>query len=65
MSVILRSRLDLRGSAPMDRVEEHRCASENVNGRNPHLAERLIKPNLHLVGTNEEAFHRSHVSHHR
>lgn len=49
MSVILRSRLDLRGSAPMDRVQEHRCASEYVKGRDPHLAERLIKANLRLV----------------
>jgi RNA polymerase sigma-32 factor len=49
MSVKLRSRLDMRGSAPIDAAEENRCASEYVKGRDPRLAERLVKANLRLV----------------
>ncbi len=49
MSVKLRNRLDMRGSAPIDAAEENRCASEYVKGRDPRLAERLVKANLRLV----------------
>lgn len=49
MSVKLRDRLDMRGSAPIDAAEESRCASEYVKGRDPRLAERLVKANLRLV----------------
>jgi len=33
----------------MNRAEEHRCASEYVKGRDPLLAQRLVKANLRLV----------------
>jgi RNA polymerase sigma-32 factor len=49
MSVNLRNRLDMRGSAPIDAAEENRCATEYVKGRDPLLAERLVKANLRLV----------------
>jgi len=49
MSVNLRNRLDMRGSAPIDATEEHRCASEYVKGRNPLFAARLVTANLRLV----------------
>lgn len=49
MSVNLRNRLDMRGSAPIDAAEENQCASEYVKGRDPRLAERLVKANLRLV----------------
>lgn len=39
----------MRGSAPIDAAEEHRCASEYVKSRDPRLAERLVKANLRLV----------------
>jgi len=51
MSATLRSHLDTRGSAPMDRAEEKRCASEYVTGRDPLLAGRLVRANLRLVVT--------------
>ncbi len=49
MSVNLRDRLDMRGSAPIDAAEENRCATAYVKGRDPLLAARLIKANLRLV----------------
>ena len=48
MSVNLRNRLDMRGTAPMDAAEENRCATEYVKSRDPLLAERLVKANLRL-----------------
>ena len=49
MSVNLRNRLDMRGTAPMDAAEENRCTTEYVKSRDPLLAERLVKANLRLV----------------
>jgi RNA polymerase sigma-32 factor len=49
MSVNLRNRFDMRGTAPIDAAEENRCATEYVKSRDPLLAERLVKANLRLV----------------
>jgi RNA polymerase sigma-32 factor len=49
MSVYSRNRLDMRGTAPIGAAEENRCATEYVKGRDPLLAERLVKANLRLV----------------
>jgi len=40
---------DLRNSIPMEREEEHLCASEYVETRAPELAARLVSANLRLV----------------
>ena len=40
---------DLRKCVPMQKDEEHRCATEYVKTRAPILAERLIVANLRLV----------------
>ena len=61
MSVELRSRLDLRGTAPMDPGEEYRCATEYVKGRDPLLAERLVTANLRLVVKIARGYRRAHA----
>src|SRR6266700_2770362 len=54
------NRFDLQRCVPMERDEEHRCASEYVKGRDPLLAERLITSNLRLVVKIAKGYGRAH-----
>ena len=54
------NRFDLQKCIPMERDEEHRCASEYVKSRDPLLAERLITANLRLVVKIAKGYRRAH-----
>ena len=49
MTLRVKSYFDLRNCVPMARAEEHRCATEYLETRAPHLAARLVNANLRLV----------------
>ena len=49
MRLTSRSQLDLRDCTPMTRAEEHECAKEYVQTKDPLLAKRLVMANMRLV----------------